>query len=322
MRCSSPRAAASPRWGCRARPGVTEGAVADTVVVPFNDVAALDAVFTEHGDQLAAVLVERVPANMGLVPPAVGFLEHLRTAAPSTAHSWCATRSSPGSGSAPGARRAGSASRPTSRSSARSSAAGCRWPPSAGRADVMAQPRPARDRVPGRHAVAGTRSRPPPGSRPSPSSRRPPTTTLERTRRRGSPTACAPRRATPGSPVRCHSVGTLSGIIFGAEPVRDYEGAQAADHATYARFFHHAARRGVFLAPSGYEVDLPRASPTPTPTSTAPSSSRPTPHARSPDRSRHERSGTRRPRFRQIRWRRSRLLLFAASRARLRWRSM
>src|SRR4051794_37710522 len=57
--------------------GVTEGAVEDTVVVPFNDVAALDAAFTEHGDRLAAALIEGVPANMGLVPPAVGFLEHL-----------------------------------------------------------------------------------------------------------------------------------------------------------------------------------------------------------------------------------------------------
>jgi glutamate-1-semialdehyde 2,1-aminomutase len=36
--------------------------------------------------------------------------------------------------------------------------------------------------------------------------------------------------------------------------VRDYEGAQAVDHATYARFFHALLARGVFLAPSGYEV--------------------------------------------------------------------
>ena len=58
--------------------GVTEGAVADTLVVPYNDEAALDAVFATHGADLAAVLVEGVAANMGLVPPKPGFLEGLR----------------------------------------------------------------------------------------------------------------------------------------------------------------------------------------------------------------------------------------------------
>ena len=57
--------------------GVTPGAVADTIVVPFNDIDALDAAFAAHGPELAAALVEPVAANMGLVPPAIGFLEHL-----------------------------------------------------------------------------------------------------------------------------------------------------------------------------------------------------------------------------------------------------
>ncbi len=54
------------------------GAVAGTVVVPYNDEAALDEAFARHGPQLAAVIVEGVAANMGLVPPADGFLDGLR----------------------------------------------------------------------------------------------------------------------------------------------------------------------------------------------------------------------------------------------------
>ncbi len=58
--------------------GVTEGTVADTVVVPYNDPAAVDVAFSEHGSSLAAVLVEPIAANTGLVPPVAGFLQHLR----------------------------------------------------------------------------------------------------------------------------------------------------------------------------------------------------------------------------------------------------
>ena len=58
--------------------GVTDGAVADTIVVPYNDDRALDEAFARHGADLAAVLVEPVAANMGLVPPRTGFLEGLR----------------------------------------------------------------------------------------------------------------------------------------------------------------------------------------------------------------------------------------------------
>src|SRR5436305_10417308 len=54
--------------------GVTAGATADTIVVPYNDLDALDAVFSSFGSDIAAVLVEPVAANMGLVALAAGYL--------------------------------------------------------------------------------------------------------------------------------------------------------------------------------------------------------------------------------------------------------
>jgi glutamate-1-semialdehyde 2,1-aminomutase len=62
--------------GIPASPGVPAAAAAQTIVAPWNDEAAVRAVFAEH--DLAAVLCEPYPANMGLVPPMCGFLELLR----------------------------------------------------------------------------------------------------------------------------------------------------------------------------------------------------------------------------------------------------
>ena len=64
--------------GIPGSPGVPEGTVADTLVVPFNDVKAVEAAIAEHGPDLAAVIVEPVCGNMGTVAPRAGYLEALR----------------------------------------------------------------------------------------------------------------------------------------------------------------------------------------------------------------------------------------------------
>ena len=58
--------------------GVPEGAVAGTISLPYNDLEAVEAAFERQGAQIAAVLVEPIAANMGMVEPAAGFLEGLR----------------------------------------------------------------------------------------------------------------------------------------------------------------------------------------------------------------------------------------------------
>ncbi len=69
---------AAATLGAPDSPGVTPGATADTVICPFNDVEAVLEVFRRFPDQVAAVLLEPVSGNMGLVPPKPGYLEDLR----------------------------------------------------------------------------------------------------------------------------------------------------------------------------------------------------------------------------------------------------
>jgi len=64
--------------GIPASPGVPPSYAAETLVAPYNDLAAVEALFRERGEEVAAVIVEPVAANMGVVPPAPGFLAGLR----------------------------------------------------------------------------------------------------------------------------------------------------------------------------------------------------------------------------------------------------
>ena len=58
--------------------GVTKGAAADTLVLPYNDLDAVKKAFVSRGGKIACVIVEPVAGNMGLVPPGEGFLRGLR----------------------------------------------------------------------------------------------------------------------------------------------------------------------------------------------------------------------------------------------------
>jgi glutamate-1-semialdehyde 2,1-aminomutase len=64
--------------GLPSSPGVPRGAAGDTIVTAYNDVDAAAAAVERYGEGLAAVIVEPIAGNMGVVPPAPGFLEALR----------------------------------------------------------------------------------------------------------------------------------------------------------------------------------------------------------------------------------------------------
>jgi glutamate-1-semialdehyde 2,1-aminomutase len=235
--------------------GVTEGTVADTVVLPYNDEAALDEAFATIGDEVAAVLVEPVAANMGLVPAADGFLAGLRRRCDE--HGALLVLDEVITGFRVGPAGAQGVYGVTPDLSLLGKVVGGGLPLAAvgGRADVMDELAPV-----GAVYQAGTLSGNPLATAAGLAvlslldddayAR------LEATATRLADGLAAALTAA-GLAAQVPRARTMVGLFFTDRPVRDYEGAQGADHKAYAAFFHGLLDRGVYLAPSGFEVMFP-----------------------------------------------------------------
>lgn len=235
--------------------GVTEGTVADTVVVPYNDPTALDEAFDRAGTDLAAVLVEPVAANMGLVPPAPGFLDHLRGLC--TRHNALLVFDEVITGFRVGLGGAQARFGITPDLSIFGKVIGGGLPLAAvgGPAAVMDHLAPLGDVY-----QAGTLSGNPlataAGLAVLAELDDDSYVTLERTSARLTD-GLHEALSAAGLEVQTPRAFTIGGLFFAATEVHDYDDAKKADSERYARFFHAMLDRGVFLAPSAFEAMFP-----------------------------------------------------------------
>ena len=228
--------------------GVPRSAVADTVVAPYN-------VVPNVGDDVACVIVEPVAANMGLVPPAPGFLEGLRAACDRAGALLIFDEVITGFRIGSGGAQAAYGVTPDLSCFGKVIGGGLPLAAFGGRADVMDLLAPE-----GPVYQAGTLS--------------------------GNPLATAAGLAVldalddaayrmlagraeelggwladviteAGLAVQVPVVGPLLGLFFADAPVTDYDSAKAADGERYARFFHQMLNRGVALPPSPFEAIFP-----------------------------------------------------------------
>ena len=235
--------------------GVTPGTVADTIVVPYNDVAALDAALAEHGAQTAAILVEPVAANMGLVAPVAGFLDALRDRA--TRHGALLVFDEVITGFRVGVGGAQGRDRITPDLSIFGKVIGGGLPLAAvgGSAAVMDELAPL-----GPVYQAGTLSGNPlataAGLAVLAELDDDAYVALERTAARLED-GMRKAFADAGIAAQVTRASTLLGFFFAEHAVTDYDAARGADHARYARVFHSLLDQDVYFAPSGYETLFP-----------------------------------------------------------------
>ena len=240
-------------FGIPGSPGVTEGAARDTLTVPYNDLEAVRAAFAERGYAIAAVIVEPVAANMGVVPPEPGFLEGLREA--TAEHGALLIFDEVITGFRIGYGGAQSAFAVAPDLTVLGKVMGGGFPCAAfgGRRDVMERLAPV-----GPVYQAGTLSGNPVAVVAGITA-----LTLARERNPYPQLAKTAEELTAGLheafgrsgiAATVNRVETMFSVFFTAGPVRDFDDAKAANHERYARFFHHMLERGVYLPPSGYEM--------------------------------------------------------------------
>lgn len=236
--------------------GVPESNAHDTIVLPYNDIPALQAAFVEHGDEIACVITEASPGNMGVVPPAEGFTAALRrvtrdhgallisdevmTGFRCSQAGWFGLEGPQGDG-VPDLFTFGKVM-------------GGGFPAAAfgGRADIMSRLAPD-----GPVYQAGTLSGNPvataaglatlQGCTPDVYGR------LE-VAARAIAGAASEELDKAGVPHVVQWAGSMFSVFFRDRPVRNYDDAKAQDTEAFGRFFHGMLDQGVHLPPSAYEA--------------------------------------------------------------------
>jgi glutamate-1-semialdehyde 2,1-aminomutase len=234
-------------------PGVSETVAAETLVLPFNDLAAVETLFGARGNDISSVFVEPVVGNSGLIPPVEGFLEGLRTITERYGTLLVFDEVMTGFRVALGGAQERYGIEPDLTTLGKVIGGGLPVGAFGGRRDLMEQIAPA-----GPVYQAGTLSGNPLATAAGNAQLRyleeeDPFDDLARAAERLSDGVVSALAEAGIGATGC-SVGSMWGVFFSKEPIHSFEEAQGADLDTFRAFHRACLDRGVFLAPSPFEA--------------------------------------------------------------------
>jgi glutamate-1-semialdehyde 2,1-aminomutase len=238
--------------GTPTSPGVTRGTSADTLVASYNDLESVRRLFDAHRDQIAAVIVEPIAGNIGVVPPADGFLSGLREITSRAGALLIFDEVISGFRAAPGGAQALANVRPDLTCLGKIIGGGLPVGAYGGRADLMELVSPA-----GPVYQAGTLSGNPLAMTAGIWCLKNLSPKLYRSlaalgARLAAGLAGAAREQ--GVALQVNAFGSILTPFFTGRPVRDFASATSASTEQYARFFRGMLDRGVYLPPSQFEA--------------------------------------------------------------------
>ena len=246
-------------FGVPDSPGVTPGTAQDTITIPYNDFEAFKAVFAEQGAEIAAVIVEPVAGNMGLVLPKPGYLDLLRKV--TTEHGallifdevMCGFRASLGGA------QAAYAVKPDLTCLGKIIGGGLPVAAYGGRRDIMEKVSPA-----GPVYQAGTLSGNPLAMTAGletlkiitapPEPGEPDYSRVLTIRTKKLVLGVAQKAKEAGVTLQVQQAGSMFGFFFSDREVTDYETSAAADQEAFKVWFKAMLEQGIYLAPSQFET--------------------------------------------------------------------
>lgn len=231
--------------------GVPEGYARNTLVAVYNDPSSVEELFKLHGERIAAVIVEPVAANMGVVPPSPGFLQLLRELTSRHGSLLIFDEVITGFRLAPGGACEYFGIEPDLVTLGKIVGGGMPLGAYGGRREVMKSVSPD-----GTVYQAGTLAGNPVATAAGIAmlrllqSRK---SLYESLQRRGLKLAEA-FRSSFGDRVTVNQIGFLLSVFFTSDPVTDYRSALKSDLKAFSKYFSHMLDHGIYLAPSQFEA--------------------------------------------------------------------
>ncbi len=239
--------------GIPGSPGVPRDVARDTLTLPFNHTEGVDAAFERFGADIAAVIVEPVPGNMGVIEPDLGFLKRLRELTRERGALLIFDEVMSGFRVAPGGAQALYGIMPDLTCLGKIIGGGLPVGAYGGKRDIMLRMAPEGDIY-----QAGTLSG-------NPLAMAAGLATLKALKQSGVYEkldkaagmlfeAIRSAAAAAGVPVTINRVGSMGSLFFTTNPVTDFESAKACDAGRFRQFYQSMLSKGIYLAPSAFEA--------------------------------------------------------------------